>query len=139
MQCQIYLNIAEREYLRHSQRIRISEGECNALRIKNQPCGPAGRIPTRWEALGTADRFRFPRVVFQFLAAAYENRQKFVPLYDAGMLLVATKEIYLDTLDADALHPGHLLLAGKETINKIDISPIPLYINFIFLFIIGFD
>jgi len=51
--------------------------------LKNQPCGPAGRIPTRREALGTADRFRFPRVVFQFLAAAYENRQKFVPLYDA--------------------------------------------------------
>ena len=34
-----------------------------------------------------------------------------------GMLLVATEEIYLDTLDADTLHPGHLLLAGHDVIH----------------------
>ena len=34
-----------------------------------------------------------------------------------GMLLVATEEIYLDALDADTLHPGHLLLAGHDVIH----------------------
>ena len=35
-----------------------------------------------------------------------------------GMLLVATEEIYLDTLDADALHPGHLLLSCHDVIHN---------------------
>ena len=34
-----------------------------------------------------------------------------------GMLLVTTEEIHLDTLDADALHPSHLLLSSNDVIH----------------------
>ena len=64
-------------------------------------------LPTSWQGAAMEDNLNAIIVGI--------TQDVFILLH--GMLLVATEEIYLDALDADALHPGHLLLAGHDVIH----------------------